>query len=202
MGGSGAHGSAAPTLDELRRRLTAYTPEHHPVGPHRTASVLIPLVQRPEGMAALFTLRPTHMQAHGGQVSFPGGRVDPTDADRWYTALREANEELAIPPDAVEPLGRLDDLVTVTGYHVTPWVGLVAPGVRYRPSPAEVEAWFTVPLLTLADPAILRTMQSRRHDGKRRLTFYLTEPHTIWGATAHMVADLLEVSGMAPLSPG
>lgn len=180
-------------IDSVRQRLAAHTLVERPVGRCRAASVLVPLVASPDGLAAIFTLRPRHMQQHGGQVSFPGGRVDATDPGRWETALREADEELAIPRLAVQPLGRLDDMITVTGYHVTPWVGLVAPDVTFRPSPAEVDAWFSVPLRYLADPSIHRTMRSARHEGSGRLHFYLTAPHTIWGATAHMLTEFMEI---------
>jgi 8-oxo-dGTP pyrophosphatase MutT (NUDIX family) len=183
----------APSIEQIRQRLAAHMPIERPVGRFRAASVLVPLIARPEGLSAVFTLRPRHMQQHGGQVSFPGGRVDATDPGRWETALREADEELAIPRLAVQPLGRLDDMVTVTGYHVTPWVGLVAPDVTFRPSPAEVEDWFSVPLQALANPGIRRTMRSARHEGSGRLQFYLTAPHTIWGATAHMLTEFLQI---------
>ncbi|MEZ4266011.1 MAG: CoA pyrophosphatase [Myxococcota bacterium] len=188
-------------MDEIRQRLAAHTPLERPLGPFRAASVLVPLIVRPEGLSAVFTLRPRHMQQHGGQVSFPGGRVDATDPGRWETALREADEELAIPRSAVQPLGRLNDMVTVTGYHVTPWVGLVAPDVAFRPSPAEVEDWFAVPLRALAEPELRRTMRSARHDGSGRLNFYLTAPHTIWGATAHMLTEFLEILSLVRRHP-
>jgi 8-oxo-dGTP pyrophosphatase MutT (NUDIX family) len=188
---------AGPVSAELvRHRLALHAPAERPVGSHRAAAVLVPLIEKPDGLSLVFTLRPRHMLQHGGQVSFPGGRVDPADPGRWDTALREADEELAIPRDAVEPLGRLDDLVTITGYHVTPWVGLVAPDVTIRPSPAEVEDWFTVPLEVLADPHLRRTMRSARHEAEGRLSFYLTAPHTIWGATAHILTDFLAILQM------
>lgn len=194
--------AATPSIEQIRQRLASHTPVERPVGRFRAASVLVPLIARPDGLSAVFTLRPHHMQQHGGQVSFPGGRVDATDPGRWETALREADEELAIPRLAVQPLGRLDDMITITGYHVTPWVGLVAPDVRFHPSPAEVEDWFSVPLHALADPGIHRTMRSARHEDSGLLHFYLTAPHTIWGATAHMLTEFLEVLELVRRSKG
>ncbi len=95
--------------------------------------MLVPLVRRGDDVDVLLTLRPRRLGTHGGQVSFPGGRVDPGDGDRWGTALREAGEEIGLTARDVEPLGLVDDYRTITGYHVTPCVAFVSPGAVLTP---------------------------------------------------------------------
>ena len=145
-------------------------------------------------MNLLFTLRPPNLGVHGGQVSFPGGRVDAEDTNRWDTALREAQEEVGLDPELVTRLGILDDYITVTHYHVRPCVGLIAAGTRFTPSPAEVERIFTVPLATLMDRSRQRTMQMLGPRGAPRLVnfFHSSEP-VIWGATGAILRRLLSV---------
>lgn len=182
-----------PSLDELVAALRAHPRRELPPGRLRPAAVLVPLLCSPEGFELLFTLRPSTLSSHAGQVSFPGGRVDPGDEDRWATALREAEEEVAIPGDAVRRVAMLDDLRTITGYHVTPCVGLVDPAVPIRAAAGEVAEVFTVPLDALLDPARVRRMHIGRGGHAERIHFYLTRPHVVWGATAAIVAHLLEV---------
>ena len=139
------------------------------------------------------TMRPAHLGVHGGQVSFPGGRVDPGDVDRWDTALRETQEELGIAPGAVERLGCLDDFRTVTHFHITPCVGLLSPTQRFTPSAEEVAEVFTVPLAAFFRPEGLRTMRFSGRAADRRVYFYLTQPHIVWGATAGMIRGFTEL---------
>jgi 8-oxo-dGTP pyrophosphatase MutT (NUDIX family) len=146
-----------------------------------------------QGLEVVFTLRPTNLSTHGGQVSFPGGRVEASDGDRWATALREMEEEVGVAPDEVQRLGVIDEYRTITHYHVTPCVGLLDKGAVFRPSPEEVEEVFTVPLSTFRDPARVRTMRSTRAGHSERIWFFLTSPHIVWGATAAMLKNLLVV---------
>lgn len=157
------------------------------------AAVLVPLVAAPGGLEVALTLRPSELPSHGGQVSFPGGRVEEADGSRWDTALRESAEELGIRPEDVQRLGQLDDYVTITSYHVTPCVGLLPSDVRFEPDEREVAEAFTVPLSTFLDPHNLRTIVGRRTDIDERIHFYLTKPHVVWGATAAMLTNLLEL---------
>ncbi len=192
---------AAAELDAstVRERLSQRSPESAPSKGLQPSAVLVPLVPGPEGLELILTLRPTTLASHAGQVSFPGGRVDPADGDdRWATALREAHEEIDLDPEAVEPLGRLDDYPTITRYHVTPWVGLVDPAARLTPFPSEVADLFRVPLAHLADPERRRTMRLSRREHHERVHFYLVRPHTVWGVTAAIVTHLLEVLGVGP----
>ena len=165
------------------------------------AAVLVGLVERPQGMQILFTKRTPHLTDHAGQISFPGGRVDPHDADAAAAALREAEEEVGLPRGQVEMIGRLDTYVTRTGFEVTPCVGFVAPPEAYRPDPFEVAEVFEVPLGFFLDPAS-RKLESRMYQGRER--FFYAFPwgeYYIWGATAGMLNNLVEVLGALEAEP-
>src|SRR6056297_1110083 len=128
-------------------------PDLRPDGPLRPAAVLVPLVDRADGLTVLLTERTAHLHAHAGQISFPGGAFEPGDADAVAAALRETEEEVGLAPEQVEVVGRLDTYVTRTGFEVTPVVGLVRPPVLLRPDPFEVADVFEVPLDFILDPA-------------------------------------------------
>ena len=180
-------------LIHIRERLGAYAPKVLPVGNLSASAVLVPLLEAEDGLEVLFTLRPADLPSHGGQVSFPGGRVAGGDENPWATALRESEEELGVDPSAIERLGVLDDYQTITHYHVTPCVGLLRRGLSLSPDPREVEEVFTVPLAIFKEPARLRTMMSGRTGQDERIFFYLTQPHVVWGATAAMLTNFLNV---------
>jgi 8-oxo-dGTP pyrophosphatase MutT (NUDIX family) len=159
------------------------------------AAVLVGLVERPEGMSILFTKRTPHLNDHAGQISFPGGRVDAADADVAAAALREAEEEVGLPRHHVEMIGRLDTYVTRTGFEVTPCVGFVKPPELYRPDPFEVAEIFEAPLRFFRDRQS-RKLESRMYQGKQRFFYaYPWGDYYIWGATAGMLNNLIEVLG-------
>lgn len=163
------------------------------------AAVLVGLVERPGGMHVLFTKRTAHLHAHAGQISFPGGRLDPGDADAVAAALRETEEEVGLPRAQVELIGRLDTYVTRTGFEVTPCVGFVHPPEAYRPDPFEVAEVFEVPLDFFLDP-VSRKLDSRMFQGRQRFFYaYPWNDHYIWGATAGMLNNLVEVLHPADL---
>ncbi|MFN5167630.1 MAG: CoA pyrophosphatase [Pseudomonadota bacterium] len=163
------------------------------------AAVLVPLVRRPEGLQVLLTQRTAHLRDHAGQVSFPGGRCEPHDTDAAATALRETEEEVGLDRHHVEVVGSLPQYTTVTGFVVTPVVGLVTPGFVVAPDSFEVAEVFEVPLSFLMTPA-----HHRRHvlhwEGVQRQ--FLSMPwagrgadgrpreYFIWGATAAMLRNL------------
>ena len=140
----------------------------------RSAAVLVPVVKRKHGLTVLFTRRTAHLNDHAGQISFPGGRSEPGDADAAETALREAAEEIGLAPAQVEVLGELPEYVTVTGYRVTPVVGLVTPPLELRLDEFEVAEVFEVPLEFLLDPAN-HQRNSVLHEGRERR--YYTVPY-------------------------
>lgn len=147
------------------------------------AAVLIPIVLGPQP-SILLTKRTSHLAKHAGQVSFPGGRVDPEDAHAEAAALREAEEEIALAPRHVELAGRLGAYVTGTGYSITPVVGFISPGLTFRPNPREVETVFEFPLATLLDPAAPRREKHFTRDRWRDYWVWPHPEHLIWGATA------------------
>jgi len=159
------------------------------------AAVLVGLVERPAGVGVLFTKRTPHLTDHAGQISFPGGRIDTTDADAVAAALREAEEEVGLPVRNVEMIGKLDTYVTRTGFEVTPCVGFVSPPESYRPDPFEVAEVFEVPLRFFRDP-LSRKLESRTFQGRQRFFYaYPWGDYYIWGATAGMLNNLVEVLG-------
>jgi len=153
------------------------------------AAVLVAIVDRDEPTVIL-TLRPDTMRKHPGQISFPGGRIDPDDSGPIAAALREAEEEIGLSPREVEVIGIADRYRTITGFEVTPVVGIVAPDLPLRPHPGEVAAMFEVPLAHLLDPAhhVLRTVEWR--GAERRYYEIDHEGRRIWGATAAMIVNL------------
>ena len=154
------------------------------------AAVLVPIVDHPSGLTVIFTQRTSHLKAHSGQVSFPGGRAEPGDPTPEFTALREAQEEIGLALERVEVLARLPEYNTRTGFRVTPIVGLLTPPVPLTPDPREVEEVFEVPLAFLLDPRN-HQRETRELQG-RTVAYYVMRygSHTIWGATAGMLMNL------------
>jgi len=171
---------------EAARRFMA----DRPAPPHRPAAVLVPIVDRPAGATVLLTRRAAHLAHHPGQISFPGGRVEESDSGAEAAALREAREETALDPARVDIVGRLDAYITVTGFRVEPFVGVVSPPLALRPDPAEVDSLFEVPLAFLMDPDN-HEEGVRERDGKQRPFFAIPYgDYYIWGATAGILINL------------
>ena len=153
------------------------------------AAVLVAVVDRPSPTVIL-TQRPETMRKHPGQISFPGGRIDPGDDGPVAAALREAEEEIDLPRTCVELVGMADVYRTITGFEVTPVVGVVPPGLTLTPQPGEVAAMFEAPLDYLLDPRrqIVRNVQWQ---GRERCYYEIEwEGRRIWGATAAMIVNL------------
>lgn len=154
------------------------------------AAVLVPLVNRPQGVQLLLTQRTAHLRDHGGQVSFPGGRVEPEDPDREATALREMEEEVGIAAGRVQLLGRLPGYEIPSGFRITPVVGWLEPPFEVVPDAFEVADVFEAPLMHFLDPA---NYQRREYRFRGRHRHYLAIPYEgryIWGATAGMLYSL------------
>lgn len=168
-------------------------PGLEPGGALRPAAVLVPLVARPEGLSVLLTQRTAHLNDHAGQISFPGGRIEPHDPDPVHAALRETEEEIGLARRHVEIVGRLDTYRTRTAYEVVPVVGLVRPPFELVPDPFEVADIFEVPLDFVVDPAN-HERRSREWQGTERHFWVLPYGQRyIWGATAGMLVNLSEV---------
>ncbi len=200
LGGEGALDAARLEAGWLRARFAsppAWQPEivdeaqlRHPR--MTPASVLIPLVLRPEGLSLLLTLRTAHLTDHAGQISFPGGRAEEDDASAIDTALRETEEEIGLDRGHVDIIGTLPEYVTGTGYKVTPVVGLVTPPFQMTADDNEVAEIFEVPLAFLMNGANHQRLSFELPDGTGRRTFYAMpyERFFIWGATAGMLRNL------------
>lgn len=165
-------------------------------GPLTPAAVLVPLVRREAGMTVLLTQRTAHLAHHPGQISFPGGRLEPEDGDdAIVAALRESREEIGLAEDRVEVVGRLDDYVTGTGFAVVPVVGVVTPPFTVVPDPFEVAEVFEVPLDFLLDPDN-HQLHRRVIEGRSRPFWAMTwGQRLIWGATAGILVNLSDVLG-------
>jgi 8-oxo-dGTP pyrophosphatase MutT (NUDIX family) len=165
------------------------------------AAVLVPIILGPKP-GVLLTKRNAHLNKHGGQVSFPGGRIDATDADAEAAALREAQEEIALDPKRVEVLGRMADYITGTGYRITPVLGLLPPGLELRASPHEVDSVFELPIDVLLDPD---APKRQRHCVRGIWREYWVWPHPdhyIWGATAAILVHLAQkLRAVGPHAP-
>jgi 8-oxo-dGTP pyrophosphatase MutT (NUDIX family) len=157
------------------------------------AAVLVPLLCKEEEWHLLVTQRTHDVEHHKGQISLPGGACEPGDASLMDTALRETYEEIGVPPEVVEVLGALDDFATVSSFVVTPFVGVIPHPFPYRLNLREVEAVVEVPLAFLCEPARLRVEQ-REYEGRSfSVLFWDFGPYTIWGATAQIVKDFLDL---------
>jgi 8-oxo-dGTP pyrophosphatase MutT (NUDIX family) len=165
------------------------------------AAVLVPLFVSDGALHAVFTRRRDDLRRHAGEISFPGGRQDDDESDLRLTALREAEEEIGLPPDAVELIGALQPTPTIaTNYAVYPFVGLIEPGHAWKPSASEVAAILE---LSLDD---LRAGYARQRMLRRGIPFrtdvYVVGEDLIWGATARMLTDLLERLDASASAPG
>jgi 8-oxo-dGTP pyrophosphatase MutT (NUDIX family) len=164
-----------------------------PDRPLTEAAVLVPLVERDRELTVLLTRRTDHLHDHAGQISFPGGRIDPGDTDPEAAALREAEEEVGLPRENVRLLGRLDTYLVRTGFQVVPVVGLVTPSFTVKPDSFEVAEVFEVPLGFFMSPGN-KERHSRMFRGKERYFYvYPYEDYYIWGATAGMLGNLAEI---------
>jgi 8-oxo-dGTP pyrophosphatase MutT (NUDIX family) len=174
-------GGSAEVVSRVRALLPA-----QPV----PAAVLVPLVEHATGMTVLLTQRAETLKDHAGQISFPGGRIEPEDQDAWHAALREAYEEIGLMPNFVEFAGYLPDHHVITGFRVTPVVGFVNPDYQLRIAKAEVHDVFEVPLDFILDTANHKSRQRKLGD----LTYEVHDipygERNIWGATAGMLMTL------------
>jgi 8-oxo-dGTP pyrophosphatase MutT (NUDIX family) len=177
--------------DENRHVIAAdIISQRKAAGKVTTAAVLIPLLLKPEGLSVLLTQRTDHLHDHAGQISFPGGRIDPEDSGPDDAALRESEEEIGLQRENVRIVGHLPQYLTVSGYSVTPVVGFVQPQTEYPLDAFEVADIFEVPLGFLMDPANHQVRVWQSAQGSRRFYSMPYENRFIWGATAGMLRNL------------
>jgi 8-oxo-dGTP pyrophosphatase MutT (NUDIX family) len=166
--------------------------QYFPVSPV-AAAVLIPIVERGEGLTVLLTQRSLHLRNHAGQISFPGGRVEASDPGPLHAALREAEEEIGLAREYVEVVGYLSPQLVLSGFWITPVVGFVRPGFGLQLDASEVQAVFEVPLLHILDPANHCARERRIGDVSVQVYDIPFEGRNIWGATAGMLVALQQV---------
>lgn len=176
-------GTMAPPTTAMRAALTR---EPHP------AAVLVPLIDRSDGPTVLLTVRADALRQHGGQISFPGGRLDVADVDPLAAALRETAEETGIEARFVQPLGFLTDHLVLTGFRITPVVALVQPGFTLHAAPGEVSEIFEMPVQHLLHPGNYRAARRMLRGVEIEALDLLYGAHNIWGATAGMLRSLCE----------
>ncbi len=184
-------------LEGLRRKLglAAAVPPPRPGTERKAAAVLIPLIQREDGLSILYTRRSDRLASHRGQVAFPGGRFDPRDPNLQFSALRETHEEVGIPPDQVEILGCFRSRRTrSTEILVTPFVGLVRGSPALRPDPKEVAEIFEVPLTALRDPQYRSHHPYTNAGTSARHPAILYAGQVIWGLTYYFTLTFLELT--------
>jgi len=194
-----------PPRDRLARALHALHPvpvqapwnleqlaDLLPDEPLCPAAVLVGLREHASGTTVLLTRRQDALRHHGGQISFPGGRVDASDDGPLAAALRETDEEVGLPAAAIEPVGWLDPYATITGFHVHPLVARIDPDRPLRPNANEVAEAFEVPLAFLLDGANACDFEVEWRGRRRTLVEYRWRDYHIWGATAAMLVNLRE----------
>lgn len=180
-------------LDELLQRVRGHRPRVLEVDSrYPEAAVLVPVTRSDEPQLVL-TLRASGLSTHGGEVAFPGGRRDPEDPDLIFTALREAQEEIGLPPGLVEVIGPLSSLVSLHGIQVTPYVGIVPDYVEYRANDAEIAAVFSVPLRFFCDGPREAIHRIDYLGHCWYVPSYRYEGYKIWGLTAIMVVELVNL---------
>lgn len=186
-----------PLLDRLSRGLAARRPRWTTEWAAEPAAVLLPLFQVGSEWQLLYTVRTDTVERHRGQVSFPGGRIEPDDPDPVTAALREAREEIGVRPEDVRILGEMDPLLTVTQYLISPVVGVIPWPYPLQPDPIEVARIFHVPLAWLADAANHEIQTREPLAGGPPIPVVYFRPYqgqTIWGASARLTLDLLALA--------
>ncbi len=208
---AGQSRSESLTASGLRARFTAHQPGirsfdservrgDHLLDPNvklppglTPAAVLVPLVERASGFQVLLTQRTDNLSAHAGQISLPGGRVEPGDKDAVQAALRETAEEIGLAHSRIEVIGRLDTYITGTGYEIVPVAGLVVAPFSLRLDPQEVTEAFEVPLSFILDRANHKRETRQLKNGMRSFFVLPYQNRYIWGATAGILVNLAEV---------
>ena len=183
--------------DQLPLDLAPATPSADLV----SAGVLVPLFVQEEELCVLFTQRTLMVKDHRGQIAFPGGVRDPEDPHLLATALRETFEEIGLAPEAVEVLGSLAGVATITGYHIFPFVGLVPHPYNFKPNPREVKRLLVLPVADFYPPERWSSGPYLFQGRTTRVCYWQNDEEVVWGATARILLNLLAHLGVHPI-PG
>lgn len=154
------------------------------------AAVLIGITERPEGATILFTKRASHLAHHAGQISFPGGKYEPSDDTLAQTAIREAGEEIGLEPQNITVIGHLPDIITISGFCVTPIISTITPDYRIAVNHGEVAELFEVPVSYLLNPQHLHHYPTRIRGDQHEIFAVIYRHHFIWGMTGQIIASL------------
>lgn len=186
----------SPVDVETGERLGRVPPDDESA---RRAAVLVPVLMEPEGPSIVYTVRKGHLQDHAGQISFPGGSMEPSDESLLETALREAEEEIDLSRELVEVIGELEEMfIPPSNFRVSPFVGLLPVEAELTLQPDEVEEIFTVPLEDLLSPQAFQRVLWNREGREYKVPVFDVEGRRIWGATAAMTGVLLARLGWEP----
>jgi 8-oxo-dGTP pyrophosphatase MutT (NUDIX family) len=185
-----------PWILEMRSRLGAPAPRRLVPGEARQAAVLVPLYVDAGMLWTLLTKRTDSLPHHRGQVAFPGGGKEMGE-DSWAAALREADEEIGLPPQRVLRLGELDEVATPSGFRIVPCVGAIPFPFELKPNPGEIDETFAAPLGELANPKLIEDREVLINGQRRTLRIYHVGRFLIWGVTARILQNLLERVGIS-----
>lgn len=177
---------------KLRSALGPHEISALPLNEMRAAAVLVPLRLRNGSLSLVLTKRTEHLTHHAGEISFPGGGINPEDSDDWAAALRETEEEIGVNPRQVVPLGRLDDCYSIHDYRVSCHVGLLPAELEFSLDPGEIAELIELPLAGLNDPRVYH-QENWQHQGRSLpVDFYRLDGHVIWGMTGSILKQLLQ----------
>jgi 8-oxo-dGTP pyrophosphatase MutT (NUDIX family) len=183
------------SINKIIEALSARAPQTLAAAEFKLAAVLVPIQQRPDGDHLVLTQRAVGLNTHGGQIAFPGGRIDPSDSSPLAAALRESEEEIGLKPADVRVLGALDQVTAASDYLITPYVGVVSHPYDFRLNLAEAAVVFSVPVSALLQPGCFKA-EPRLYPPERRDPIYhfYYQDRDIWGATARIIMQLLEIA--------
>jgi 8-oxo-dGTP pyrophosphatase MutT (NUDIX family) len=183
------------SINKIIEALSARMPQTLEIGEFKLAAVLVPIQQKSDGDHLVLTQRAEGLNSHGGQIAFPGGRIDPSDSRPLAAALRESEEEIGLKPGAVRVLGALDQVTAASDYLITPYVGVISHLYDFRLNLAEATEVFSVPVSALLQPGCFK-VEPRLYPPERPYPIYhfYCQGRDIWGATARIIMQLLEIA--------